>query len=341
MAFCSNCGSPISGKFCTACGAPPLTAVPSTPEPQAERPPVPVATAASIVARDIPFKLLHSRMLFVALYLLAAVPTYILPYFGSNSTIMNATGAAMGLGAQPTFWFHVLALYTLFAITWLRGAYTGRSWIAIFPFFAALFDLVPLLNWVFLIPTAFHVTAMVMGVKGEIVPEANPTAGRMRLIVASAGFVLLAVLAFVKANAYFENAKRGPSWEKPNAQQQPSLQSLRASCDSDIRYACIWIGEMISSTCKKSDQCADSITSTLRGNNLTFITDDNNPPYAANDKFYRPGCIGYRSDIGGTKEGAVELAKLLGETQYYAAGDHDVTDATCSVSGFKYNVMRR
>lgn len=113
------------------------------------------------------------------------------------------------------------------------------------------------------------------------------------------------------------------------------LESLRVSCASDTRYACVWIAETISSTCKKLDQCANSMTSTLRANNVTFTTNDNSDPYGPSTPDYKAGCIGYRSDIGGTKEGAVALVKLLGETKYY------VDNSKCRVAGFKYNVIRR
>lgn len=113
------------------------------------------------------------------------------------------------------------------------------------------------------------------------------------------------------------------------------LENLRGSCARDTRYACVWIGETISSTCKKLDKCANSMTRTLGANNLTFTTNDNNDPYDSWMSDYKPGCIGYRSDIGGTKEGAIALVKLLGETQYY------IDDSKCRVAGFKYNVIRR
>lgn len=106
-------------------------------------------------------------------YLLVAAPTYILPYFGSNSSVINITGAALGLGALPQFWFRLVALYLLVVVAWFRGVLKGRPWLSIFPLLASIFDMVPGLNVVPLIPTIFHVLALTLGVSAKVVPKAN------------------------------------------------------------------------------------------------------------------------------------------------------------------------
>lgn len=46
---------------------------------------------------------MNNAFLYVAGYFALMVPTYVLPYFGSNSIIVNSIGAAVGRGMTP-FW---------------------------------------------------------------------------------------------------------------------------------------------------------------------------------------------------------------------------------------------
>lgn len=131
---------------------------------------------------------LKNRIFFVLIYLTVIGPTYVLPYFGSNSGILNLAGEAVGVGALPQFWMHVTALYLAVIVAWFRGIYVGKSWVAIFPFLAALFDMLPGFNWVFLIPTVFHVITLVMGVRGENVEAARISTWQFR---GAAGFSLV------------------------------------------------------------------------------------------------------------------------------------------------------
>ncbi len=112
----------------------------------------------------LPFR---SALLFFILYAIFLVPTYLLPYAGSNSSVLNALGAAAGIGLTPQFWAHVACLFVLISVTWLRGCATRRPWIAVFPAIAALFDLAPGLSLIPLLPTAMHVGALVLGARGS------------------------------------------------------------------------------------------------------------------------------------------------------------------------------
>ncbi len=94
------------------------------------------------------------------------IPTYILPYVGSNSAAIGALGAATDAGVNPAFWFHLIALVVLIDITETRGSVIGKKWILIFPILAAVFDLVPGLSMIPLIPTVMHLCAIIIGVKG-------------------------------------------------------------------------------------------------------------------------------------------------------------------------------
>ena len=127
---------------------------------------------------------------FFLAYVLFMIPTYVLPYFGSNSILANGLSSTLGLGLLPQFWLHALALYSLIVICWIRGTRIETPWLAVFPALAALFDLVPTLNWIPLIPTACHVAALVIGVSRPAV-TGRPMA---KIVVGSLGF--LAITAY-------------------------------------------------------------------------------------------------------------------------------------------------
>lgn len=149
------------------------------------------ALLARVVA---PFR---SALLFFVLYVVFLVPTYLLPYAGSNSAFVNALGAAAGIGMSPQFWAHVACLFALVSFTWLRGCSVNKQWIAIFPAIAGIFDLTPGLSLVPLLPTVMHVLALVMGVRGskELPEQVNvPVFGA--LLMATGGGIVVSGLLY-------------------------------------------------------------------------------------------------------------------------------------------------
>jgi hypothetical protein len=111
-------------------------------------------------------KYLANTFVFVTIYILFMLPTYYLPYLGSNSTAVNALGAAAGAGLNPAFYLHLGALLVLVVITWLRGTFIKKKWLVIFPILASVFDLAPGFSMIPLIPTAMHLLAIILGVVG-------------------------------------------------------------------------------------------------------------------------------------------------------------------------------
>lgn len=100
---------------------------------------------------------------FVVAYLLLMIPTYWLPYLGSNTTLLN-TVAAAGSQLLPAFLLHLAALVLLVAIAGLRGFRIEKRWLPIFPVLALVFDLTPGLTLVPLVPTVMHLAAIILGV---------------------------------------------------------------------------------------------------------------------------------------------------------------------------------
>lgn len=136
---------------------------------------------------------------FVVAYLIGMIPTYVLPYFGSNSAFLGAISAAMGMGPTPQWWVHAWFLTALAAITWVRSGYAGRTYLSVFPVVAAAFDLAPGLSMIPLVPTVMHVFNIVLGVKVkesaplEILAITQKKATRLMIIataIAIAGMVL-------------------------------------------------------------------------------------------------------------------------------------------------------
>ncbi len=115
-------------------------------------------------------RILASGPSYVGLYLLFMIPTYILPYFGSNSLVANATLAAADAAASEVsglnllLFVHLACLGGMALLAWLRGSVVGKTWIVALPIIAAVFDIIPGLSMIPLVPTALHITAIVVGV---------------------------------------------------------------------------------------------------------------------------------------------------------------------------------
>lgn len=100
---------------------------------------------------------------FVVGYFLLMVPTYVLPYFGSNSVVVGAIGAVVGRGLTPQWWIHAWCLTMLVLVASVRGKANGRSYLMIFPIIGGVFDLTPVLSFIPFVPTVMHLMALVLG----------------------------------------------------------------------------------------------------------------------------------------------------------------------------------
>ncbi len=99
---------------------------------------------------------------FFIAYAVTLIPTYVLPYFGSNSLLVN--GLASGAGGMPVqFWWHISCYAVLMFLAFIRGARISRVWLVAFPLLSAIFDLMPVINNIPLAPTVFSIAALYIG----------------------------------------------------------------------------------------------------------------------------------------------------------------------------------
>lgn len=199
MSFCSDCGASLdaNSKFCSDCGAS-ITVASAVPGKQpADESQRSTRTTSDSFKSDSAAVLMNagtsamrglqsageaiqkthvlqklSRALlnpafFVIAYAVFLIPTYILPYVGSNSSVLNTAAAAAGMGLSPAFYCHLAALAILIWISWLRGKLIDKAWLAALPLAAAMFDLLPGLSMIPMVPTVLHVVAIVLGVKDD------------------------------------------------------------------------------------------------------------------------------------------------------------------------------
>lgn len=121
--------------------------------------------------KDEIMKILANGPVFALLYVLFMLPTYFLPFLGSNSAGMIAIQSAAqeaGRGGSLFFtFFHLACLAVLIILTWFRGQLVGKNWLVIFPFLAAVFDFVPGLSFIPLVPTVMHLLAIILAVSSS------------------------------------------------------------------------------------------------------------------------------------------------------------------------------
>lgn len=128
-------------------------------------------------------KHITNTLIYAIGYLLLMVPTYVLPYMGSNSAIINAVSSAVGWGPTPQWWMHAWCLVMLVLLAWMRGHVTSRKYIPIFSVVAAVFDLTPGLSMVPLVPTIMHLLALILGATAAVQTNYAAAPGRIPKVI--------------------------------------------------------------------------------------------------------------------------------------------------------------
>lgn len=174
----------------------------------------------------------RSTPAYVVAYLVLMVPTYILPYFGSNSTLVNAFSAALGMGPTPQWWAHLWCLTMLAVLGWLRGNAIGKAFLPVFPVLAAVFDLTPGLSAIPLIPTLLHLAGIIVGVMvaPNVTMEAAPGNGEFILMRKAKIIAGLATLFAIGGSTLFvatmsQAGKSLQGLSKPSEAKAPATEA--------------------------------------------------------------------------------------------------------------------
>ena len=122
---------------------------------------------------------------FILLYLIVAAPTYVLPFFGSNSFLAKIAAnytdqlieeanpdALDDEGTENRVKFSSLVM-TVTLIHWacliglivMTFFFAPRKWVTVLPFLAAFFDKMPGFNLILWVPTVFHVATIIFTTK--------------------------------------------------------------------------------------------------------------------------------------------------------------------------------
>jgi hypothetical protein len=139
---------------------------------------------------------------FLLFYLLGMLPTYVLPYFGSNSYVSQAAIAAISessIGLAGTI-LHVGALSVCVFAAWARAKVNGKGILLALPIVAAVFDLAPFINIIPMVPTVLHVVALVVGLAPDVeVDESRLPSGTFLAL----GVLSIIGVSFIAAGATF------------------------------------------------------------------------------------------------------------------------------------------
>ncbi len=121
---------------------------------------------ASYWERYIMNKALANTTIFVSTYIVFTLLTYYLPSLNTQSLVVPTLDGT-GLSSSPTALFalflHISAMLGLIWISFVRGIMIGERWIVLLPIVAFAFDFIPKLSAIPIVPSIYHVLAIVIG----------------------------------------------------------------------------------------------------------------------------------------------------------------------------------
>ncbi len=104
------------------------------------------------------------RQWFFYVYSILVIPSYLLPWIGSNSMMANifSNQARWGFGV------HVLSLTLAVGVSFLRGWQIRKPALGTLALTAMGCDLIPVLNLIPLVPSLFHGLTLLLGTNTQI-----------------------------------------------------------------------------------------------------------------------------------------------------------------------------
>jgi hypothetical protein len=228
--YCSKCGTSLAkdAQFCNGCGLK-LSEIAETQLPRKATPIADLGQSVSCLVKhesvfspndtasaihtpeevaphhakiEVPnnsvaqYVSMQNTAVFVIAYLLCMLPTYYLPWMGSNSSAVQGFSSALGGRLSALLWLHISFLVGLMAITFCRAPYIGKLWLPTLPAVAMFFDLVPGMSSIPLVPTVLHIMALFCGASGVI--NIDYRAGFKRAIGSASVVLLCLVISMAK-----------------------------------------------------------------------------------------------------------------------------------------------
>ena len=111
---------------------------------------------------------LSNPAVFLSIYLVTVLATYILPYFGSNSwagaQLISKSGGNL---VYFYFWFtvHTLCYAVMGFLAFKVGKQGNKTWLVTFPILGAIFDLAPTINMIPLVASVLNIVGLVIAFK--------------------------------------------------------------------------------------------------------------------------------------------------------------------------------
>lgn len=118
-------------------------------------------------------KELASNRVFVSSYVIFMLLTYYSAHLGSRSSILQGLDVADAHLLNVPFVLHLCAMSALFWICFVRGTIIGKKWLVFLPMVVLAFEFIPKLSGIPIVPSVYHLLAIVIGVACPIiaVPE--------------------------------------------------------------------------------------------------------------------------------------------------------------------------
>ena len=121
-------------------------------------------------------KALENTSIFVGAYLVVMGLTYLLSSLGSADLVVQSldgvTSPDTAVSLLPLF-LHICAIIALLWISLVRGMAIGKEWIVLLPMVAFAFNFIPKLSTIPIVPSAYHLLAIVIGAACPIIATLN------------------------------------------------------------------------------------------------------------------------------------------------------------------------
>ncbi|WP_232415377.1 MULTISPECIES: GreA/GreB family elongation factor [Methylotenera] len=114
-------------------------------------------------------KALSSTKVFVGSYVFFMMLTYYLAQLGAQSPFLQGLDVAGASVYNFPFFLHLSAMLILLWICFVRGAIIGERWLVLLPMVVFAFELIPKLSTIPVVPTIYHLLAIVVGAACPIV----------------------------------------------------------------------------------------------------------------------------------------------------------------------------